>query len=46
MLTLSGVAGLVESDNMRDKLKDENYFKELIEKEEKSIMLFENAIKK
>lgn len=31
---------------MRDKLKDENYFKELIEKEQKSIMLFENAIKK
>ena len=31
---------------MRDKFKDEKYYKELIEKEKSNIALFENAVKK
>lgn len=31
---------------MRDKLKDKEYFETLVEKKEKSIILFENAVKK
>lgn len=31
---------------MRDKLKDKEYFDTLVEKEEKNIILFENAVKK
>ena len=31
---------------MRDKIKDEKYYKELIEKEKNNIALFENAVKK
>lgn len=34
------------NEKMRDKIKDENYFKTLIEKEEKNIIMFENAVKK
>ncbi len=31
---------------MRDKLKNENYFRELIRKEENNIVMFENVVKK
>ena len=31
---------------MRDKMKDESYFKALIEKEEKDIIMFEEIVKK
>lgn len=31
---------------MRDKLKNENYFRELIKKEENNIVMFENVVKK
>ena len=31
---------------MRDKLKNENYFRELIKKEENNIIMFENVVRK